>query len=164
MKISMTVNDELLEYEVHEQLYFDVEDVFPELGEQPGQLAWWYSLLTYKQHELDNFKAEFERAKAQRELDIRRGMDALVAKYGKVTEAIIAAEVAIDDELEEMLLKLNELKKQVGLLKAMTGGMESRSVLLATAASAQKAEVQARLRQLTKRAKGESEEAENEDY
>lgn len=159
MKISMEVAGDSLEYDVHEQLHFDPEYVFDELGEQPGQMAWWYSLLAYKEQEASDFKTEVGRISAQAELDIRNDTERLTKAYGKITEAIIKAELALHPDVVAASQRLNELNKQVALLKAMTRGYENRGVLLATAASAQKAEVQARLRRQISKTRTESEQA-----
>lgn len=159
MKIKMKVNGDSLEYDVHEQLHFDPEYVFDELGEQAGQMAWWYSLLAYKEQEAADFKNELARVEAQAELDIRNDTERLNKMYGKVTEAIIKAEVALHKGVIHAQTRFNELQKQAALLKAMTRGYENRGVLLATSASAQKAEVQARLRRLIGKASKESDQA-----
>jgi len=148
MRITMSVAGNPLKYDTHEQLNFDVENTFKELGEQPGQLAWWYSLLALKEQELDDFRARMEGRIAERELELRRDTDALTAQYGKVTEGVIKAVITADPDLGTLREEYHEIKKQAALLKAMTRGFESRSVLLATAGSAQKSEIQARLRKL----------------
>ena len=151
MKVVMKVNGQKLEYDTHEQLTFDVEYVFDELGTQPGQLAWWHSLLSYKDEEANNFKANMESKIAQKELALRGDQTTLVALYGKVTEGVISAVLAGDPEILELKQQHNELLRDASLLKAMTRGFETRSVLLATASSAQKAEIQARLRSMMKK-------------
>lgn len=148
MRVTMSVAGDSLTYDIQEQLTFDVENTFSELGEQPGKLAWWYSLLIFKEQEVDDFKVRMESRIAERELELRSDTEDLAKKYGKVTESVIKAALAADEELVEIREDFNELRKQAGLLKAMTRGSESRSVLLATAGSAQKAEIQARLRKL----------------
>jgi hypothetical protein len=152
MKVTMQVAGDALTYKVHEQLTFDPENTFVELGDQPGKLAWWYSLLTLKEQEADDFKARMEARAAERELELRGDTEDLAKQYGKVTEGVIKAALASDEDLVEMREKYNEIRRDVGLLKAMTRGSESRSVLLATAASAQKAELQAKLRKLVGKA------------
>jgi hypothetical protein len=156
MKVKMSVAGDSLAYDVHQQLSFDVENTFAELGAQPGQLAWWYSLLTLKQEEIEYFKTRMDAAFAERELELRADTDDLTKRYGKITEAIFKAELAVDVDLQSLQNEYTKLKREEGLLKAMTRGMESRSVLLATASSAQKSEVQARLRALVRKTeKGE---------
>ncbi|MCG8430106.1 MAG: hypothetical protein MJA29_02890 [Candidatus Omnitrophica bacterium] len=152
MKVQMQVGGKELKYDVHEQLFFDPEHVFDEIGKQAGQLAWWYSLLALKDEEAENFKVEMDARIAEIELAARRDTDTLVSLYGKVTEAVIKAHVEQQVEVVGLKQKYSELKRESGLLKAMTKGMDSRSVLLATAGSAQKAELEARLREITGKA------------
>ena len=146
MEVEMQVAGQDLQYDIHEQLFFDIETVFGELGTHPGQLSWWYSLLAFKDEELNNFKVSMEGRISQIELEFRGNQTGLVAAYGKVTESVITAAVNCHTEVLELRQKLNELTREAALLKAMTRGMESRTSLMATASSAQKAEVEARLR------------------
>jgi hypothetical protein len=157
MKVRMRVGGDPLEYDTHEQLTFDVENTFSELGEQAGQLAWWYSLLAIKEQEVDDFKVGMDKVTAERELELRKDTETLTAEYGKVTEGVIKACLEADPDLVFLRQEHNELKKQAALLKAMTRGFESRTSLLTTAGSAQKAEMQARLRKLISKTDKEEE-------
>lgn len=154
MKVQMKVGGDDLEYDVHEQLYFDPEYVFEELGKQPGQLAWWYSLLAIKDQEVSNFESKAEAEASRIELAYRQDSENLAKLYGKVTESVISALVKNNPTVLENEEKLSLLRREAALLKAMTRGFESRSGLLATSGSAQKAEIQARLRSLMKKTEG----------
>jgi hypothetical protein len=149
----MVVAGDKLEYDVHEQLFFDIENTFDELGKQAGMLAWWYSLLALKDQEVEDYKVHMERDIATIELKFRANSEDLAETYGKVTESVIRA--AVDTNAEVVTLKegYNFLRRESGLLKAMAKGMDTRSVLLATAGSAQKAELEARLRSMVGKAK-----------
>jgi hypothetical protein len=153
MEVKMKVAGDKLEYDVHEQLYFDPEHVFEVIGKQAGMLAWWYSLLALKDQELEDYKVHMDRDIAVVELNYRRNSDDLVAIYGKVTESVIKAAVESDVVVVEAKEGLNLLKRESGMLKAMAKGMDTRSVLLATAGSAQRAELEARLRSMVGKAK-----------
>jgi hypothetical protein len=146
MKVKMLVAGDELEYDVHEKLYFDPEHVFDEIGKQSGKLAWWHSLVALKDQEVEDFKIKLDKILADRELAYRGDSADLVEKYGKVTEGVIRAAVDTDSIVIEAKKHLNNLKREVGMLKAMAKGMDTRSVLLATAGSAQKRELETRLR------------------
>ena len=150
MKVKMLVGGDELEYDVHEQLNFDPEYVFPEIGEQAGQLAWWYSLLAIKEQETQDFAAKMASRAAEIELAYRSDSDALAKVYGKVTEGVINSLVQLNQELVDLTAQHNNLKRECALLKAMTKGFDARTSLLTTSGSAQKAEIQARLRTLIK--------------
>ncbi len=154
MRVKMLVGGDKLEYDVHEQLTFDPEYVFEELGKQPGQLAWWFSLLAMKEQEVEDFSLKISGETARTELAYRADADALAKIYGKVTEGVISSLVDNTPDLIALHEKLNQLRKEASLLKAMAKGFDSRSALLATSASAQKAEIQARLRSLIKKTEG----------
>jgi len=146
MKVKMQVAGDDFEYDVHEKLYFDPEHVFAEIGKQSGKLAWWHSLVALKDQEIEDAKIMLDKLLADRELDYRKNSDDLVAEYGKVTEGVIRASVDSDSLVIDAKKRLSHLKKEGGLLKAMSKGMDTRSVLMATAGSAQKREIETRLR------------------
>ena len=152
MKVAMQVGGQDLKFNIHTELNFDPEHVFDVIGKQPGMLSWWYSLAAMKEQEVSDYAADMEKRMAEIELEVRSDPKALEATYGKVTEAVIKAVIQSRDEPGEMRSKLNEMKRDAAILKAMARGFDSRSALLATAGSAQKAEVEARLRQLTGKA------------
>lgn len=156
MKVSMTVGGEKLEYDVHEQLFFDPGSVFEELGSQPGQVAWWYSLLTIKEQEAEDFKTDMESTISGIELEYRSNSEDLAKTYGKVTESVISAALNLDARVLDLRKKYSTLRREVGLLKAMTRGQDTRSNLLSVSGSAQKVELQARLRSLIASTKEES--------
>ena len=142
----MLVAGDELEYDVHEKLYFDPEHVFDEIGKQSGKLAWWHSLVALKDQEIEDAKIMLDKLLADRELAYRSDTDDLVDKYGKVTEGVIRAAVDSDSLVISAKKQLSQLRKEGALLKAMAKGMDTRSVLLATAGSAQKREIETRLR------------------
>lgn len=146
MKVKMTVGGDDLEYDVHEQLNFDPEYVFDELGKQPGQLAWWYSLLAMKDQEIEDFVNHLASVTADTELALRADSETLIKAYGKVTEGVISSLLANNPNLQKIKADLANLRREGAMLKAMAKGFDSRSALLATSGSAQKAEIQARLR------------------
>lgn len=154
MKVKMDIAGDEFKYDVHEQLFFDPEHVFDVIGKQAGQLAWWHSLVALKDQECEDYKVRLDRDLAEIELSYRKNSGDLVAEYGKVTESVIKAVVESNSDVIVLKEKLNLLKREVGMLKAMAKGMDTRSVLLATAGSAQRAELEARLRSMVGKAKG----------
>lgn len=160
MEITLTVSGNEMTFDTGEQLNFDIDGIMNELQEAPGSLGWWYTLLSYKEQERDDYKAQTAKMAADKELFLRANTDDLAKQYGKVTEGVIKAALLADEELTEREVQLNELNKQVGILKAMTRGQESRSSLMATAASLHKAELQASVRKMVNRSERRVEEAE----
>jgi len=156
MIVKMVVAGQKFEYDIHETLDFDPEHVFDVIGKQPGELAWWFSLLAMKEQEVEDNKTAMDSKVSGIELDLRANSKLLEDKYGKVTEAVIKAELTQNQEVLALQKKYSKLRREAGLLKAMTKGFDSRSVLLATAGSAQRAELEARLRSLTGKASKES--------
>jgi hypothetical protein len=146
MDIKMTVGGQKLEYDPQETLFFDPEHVFDVIGKQSGNLAWWYSLLAMKEQELADAQVAFDKQAAERDEEIRN-------QGNKLTETAIKSLLAKEPALVKAQLHLNSLRRDAAFLKAMARGFDSRSALLATAGSAQRAEVEARLRELTGRAK-----------
>ena len=146
MRIKMTVGGQKLEYDPHDELFFDPEHVFDVIGKQSGHLAWWYSLVAMKDHELGDAQVEYDRRTAEIDEEIRAKA---VDSGEKLTETAIKSRLAKEPDLVQGQLDLNRLRRDVSFLKAMARGFDSRSALLATAGSAQRAEVEARLRELT---------------
>lgn len=147
MKVAMKVGGMDVKYDIHDELYFDPEHVFDVIGKQPGLMTWWASLTVLKDQEYQDAVVKHDRKVAQLDQDIRQ----LAVREGtKITEGTIKSKILSNLEVEKGLLQLNKLKRDVGFLKAMAKGFESRSVLLATAGSAQKAEIEARLRAMVK--------------
>lgn len=153
MRVKMNVRGMPLDFKIHTELNFDPENVFAIIGEQPGKLAWWTSLAVMRDQELADFATQADKRKAEIELGVRGDSKSLEEQYGKVTEGVIKAVLASNDEIVKLNMDANKLRRDVGILKAMAKGFETRSVLLATAGSAQKAEVEARLRSLVGKAK-----------
>ena len=153
MKVQMLVGGQNLKFDIHTELNFDPEHVFDVIGKQPGMLSWWYSLAAMKDQEVNDFTSEMEKRMAEIELEVRSDTALLEAQYGKVTEGVIKAAIQAKDEPSQLKAKLNEMRRDAAILKAMAKGFDSRSALLATAGSAQRAEVEARLRQLVGKAK-----------
>lgn len=156
-KVKMKVGGNDLKYDIQEELYFDIDTVFTYFGKQAGLVAWWKSLVSTKDKELKDAKVMLAKLSAEIELNLRQNQDAIAAQYGKVTEGVIKALIASNETLVADEMKINILARDVGLLKAMADGFEGRSVLLATAGSAQKSEIAAHLRDLTGRTEKRSE-------
>jgi len=155
MKVSIKVDGNAIKYDIDEELNFDPEFVFDALGEQAGKQVWWWHLTSMKEREVEDFKIKMDAELAQLELEIRGDSATLEAQYGKVTESVIKAAMACHPKLVEANKKLNALKQDLNMLKATARGFDGRGALLCTAGSAQKAEVQARLRALVGKAKKE---------
>lgn len=153
MKISMKVGGQKFDYDIEKELNFDPEFVFDVLGEQPGKQVWWWHLVSMKEREVEDFKINMDAELAQIELDFRADGSTLEAQYGKVTESVIRSAVAIHPDVITIHKKANAMKQDLNMLKAAARGFDARGPLLCTAGSAQKAEVQARLRQLVGKAK-----------
>lgn len=145
MKVKMLVAGNPLEYDIHEQLYFDPENVFDELDSQPGKVAWWYSLVALKEQEVEDFSMKVASETANAELAFRKDTEALAKVYGKVTEGVISSLVQTSPVVLDLKTKYNELRKELMLLKAMTKGFEARTSLMSTSASARKEEMKAHL-------------------
>jgi len=156
MKVAMKVGGMDVKYDIHDELYFDPENVFDVIGKQPGQMTWWASLVVLKEQEYADAQVKHDRRVAQLDQEIRSSAN---RDTTKITEGAIKAQITCNDEVEKDLIHLNRLKRDVGFLKAMSKGFEARSVLLATAGSAQKAEIQARLRSMVKRTGQETKES-----
>ena len=161
-KVKMRVGGNDLKYDIQEELYFDIDTVFTYFGKQAGLVAWWKSLVSTKDKELRDAKEMLAKLSAEIELGLRKDQDAIAAQYGKVTEGVIKALIASNETLVADEMKINILARDVGLLKAMADGFEGRSVLMATAGSAQKAEISAHLRELTGKTKKRSDEILND--
>jgi len=153
MKVQMIVGNEQLDFTVHTELNFDPANVFDVIGEQPGKLAWWTALVAVKEQELADFVVDMEARTSAIELDIRKNSKSLEDQYGKVTEGVIKAVLAANDEVVQLSTKMNEIKRDANILRAMAKGFDSRSSLMATAGSMHRAELEAGLRALTGRAK-----------
>lgn len=145
MKVKMLVAGNPLEYDIHEQLYFDPENVFDELDTQPGKVAWWYSLVALKEQEVEDFSMRVAAETANAELAFRADADNLAKQYGKVTEGVISSLVQTAPVVTDLKTKYNELRRELMLLKAMTRGFEARTTLMTTSASARKEEMKAHL-------------------
>jgi len=163
MEVSITVGGEEVTYMIEEELYFDLDNISEALETHSGQLTWWSSLLARKEKELSNAKVLFDSAFGKASIYIRTS-PLYLEKYGKkLTEGVISAELDSDAELVSLRMDLNELKLQVGYLKAMVEGMRSRTTLLATSGSIRRSEFEAGMRSVVKRArKGHEEEVEGE--
>lgn len=153
MKVSMKVGGEKFSYDIQKELNFDPEYVFDALGEQPGKVTWWWSLVAMKEREVEDFRVNMDAELATIELSYRSDSSVLEAQYGKVTESVIKAAMASNDDVMKLHKKHSALKQDLNMLKAGARGFDGRGALLCTAGSAQKAEVQARLRALVGKAK-----------
>jgi len=153
MDVKLTVGGEEIEYNIQEELYFDIEYISKTLEKHAGELAWWSSLLSIKEKELADKKVEVEGEVGRKSIFFRT--DPLFsAKYNKkVTEGVINAELAADEELMLLHKEMNELRLQVGYLKAMSNGMDRRTALLATSGSIKRSELEAGLRSVVKKTK-----------
>ena len=155
MKVSMKVGGQKVDYDIDAELNFDPEFVFDVLGEQPGKQTWWWHLVAMKEREVEDHKIQMDANLAAIELDFRSNSSILEAQYGKVTESVIRSAIAVHDDVIKLHKKHNAMKQDLNMLKATARGFDSRGPLLCTAGSAQKAEVQALLRQLVGKAKKE---------
>lgn len=154
MRVKMKVGALDVEYDIHDELYFDPEHVFDVIGEQSSKLAWWSSLVVMKEQEYEDAKVKNDRFVAEVDAAIRAdGLDAKV----KLTEAAIKGLVTQNEGVYKRALSLNKLKRDVGFLKAMAMAFKDRSALLATSGSAQRAELEARLRATVGQARKNSE-------
>jgi hypothetical protein len=153
LKVKMKVGAMDVKYDVHDELYFDPEHVFDVIGEQASKLAWWSSLVVMKEQELADEQVRHERRTAEVDTAIRAQA---VDTGTKVTETAIKSMIAQNDEIHNGSLKINKLKRDVGFLKAMAMAFKDRSALLATSGSAQRAELEARLRSMVKSTSKES--------
>jgi hypothetical protein len=148
LKVEMKVAGMKVAYDVHDELNFDTDRAFDELGKQAGRQTWWWSLVAMKEQEVSDYKTSMESDIAQVELALRADPAKLESSYGKVTEGVIKSALAIHPAIISVQTKLHEMQRDLALLKAMGKGFDSRGVMLATAGSAAKAEAQARLREL----------------
>ena len=153
MKVKMKVGGREFEYDISKELDFDPEFVFDALGKQPGKQVWWWHMVALKEREVEDFKVNMDAELAQLELDFREDGSTLEAQYGKVTESVIRSALACHEDVIKLHKKNAAMKPDLNMLKAAARGFDSRGPLLCTAGSAQKAEVQARLRELVGRAK-----------
>ena len=148
MKVKMKVGNMNVSYDIHDELYFDPEHVFDVIGEQASKLAWWSSLVVMKEQELADNGVRHDRLVAEVDAGIRASA---LDRGVKVTETAVKGLVTQNDEVFDGAIKLNKLKRDVGFLKAMALGFKDRSALLATSGSAQRAELEARLRSMVGR-------------
>jgi len=148
LKVKMKVGAMAVNYDVHDELYFDPEHVFDVIGEQASKLAWWTSLVVMKEQELADANVNHDRAVAEVDLAIRANA---LDQGAKITETAIKAVLTQNEDLHAGALKINKIRRDVGFLKAMALGFKDRSALLATSGSAQRAELEARLRSMMKK-------------
>ena len=152
MFVELQVDGEDLSYNIEEQLNFDTDSIPKALEKQSGLVSWWGHLLSTKQMEYKNFKAKVEVELAKLEKSIRLD-PGLATTYGKVTESVISAEVKMHPDYIRFQEELNELERQVGYLRSMVNGFESRTTILATAGSLRRSEIEANIRSLVNRTK-----------
>ena len=151
MDVKMKVGGETLDYNVEEELFFDIDHISRTLQSHAGQLAWWASLLATKEKEYADRKVEYDSKEGFVSIFLRTDEDTAKRYNKKVTEGVINAELAIHEELIQLRKDINELKLQIGYLKAMVKEMSDRSPLLATSGSIRRSELEAGMRSVIKK-------------
>jgi len=151
MNIKLVVGSEKLDYNVEEELFFDIDHISRTLQTHTGQLAWWASLLAIKEKEYSDKKVNLDGREGEISIFLRTDEDTAKRYNKKVTEGVINAELSSNEELMIQRKDLNETKLQIGYLKAMVKGMSDRSPLLATAGSIRRSELEAGMRSVIKK-------------
>jgi hypothetical protein len=158
---------EMLEIDIEDELGIDIDNLTPDLQTQGALQAWWDAKLADKAEEVGKVKVGVEAALGEREIFIRNVLMSDPTKLGvdletkKVTESVVRAVMDQDETVKEQRLRLLKVQHEMGVLRAVCKGYDTRTSLLTTLGGVRRAELEAAMKSVIKRFRDEGGEEEN---
>jgi len=137
LPVRLKLEEDEYDLKYQEELKFDESTIDEDLKKQPSYFAWYSVLYAMAEDALGKAKLDLELLEANLDPFYRLKL----TEGGKVTEPMVASAIKTDDKYIEAIYKVTELKKAVGILKAIKEAFDHRREMLLALASNMRSQI-----------------------